>query len=143
MENINLITNNQDLYKKFSNLNCKVTYNNKVIYEGIFNKDIDLSKYKKSQVVYNFNVEDKHFIFLGEDNENINKLSKLFENKEFDDIYKDAKLFNKAMNLANNLPLYNFDKELFEDNLNKNIRKFGINFQKIYENLSLVDSNKE
>jgi len=142
MENINVITNNQDLYKKFSNLNCKVTYNNKVIYEGIFNKDIDLSKYNKSQIVYNFNVEDKHLIFLGEDNENINKLSQLFDNKEFDDIYNDAKLFNKAMNLANKLPLYNFDKELFEDNLNKNIRKFGINFQKIYENLSLVESNK-
>ena len=37
------------------------------------------------------------------------------------------KLFNKAMNLANNLPLYNLNKDLFESNINKDIKKYGIN----------------
>ena len=141
MENINTLKNNKELFEKFSNMNCKVTYNNKLLYEGIFNENnIDLSKYNNSQIVYDFLFEnDKHALFLGEENESIKKLNELFENREFDDIYNDAKLFNKAMNLANKLPLYNFDKELFENNLNKSIKKYGMNFQKIYENL-LVES---
>lgn len=141
MENINTLKNNPELFEKFSNINCKVTYNNKLLYEGIFKENnIDLSKYNNSLIVYDFLFEnDKHALFLGEENNNIQKLNELFENKEFDDIYNDAKLFNKAMNLANKLPLYNFDKELFENNLNKSIKKYGINFQKIYENL-LVES---
>ena len=44
------------------------------------------------------------------------------------------------MNLANNLPLYNFDKTLFEDNINKDIKKYGLNFQKIYENLQVLNN---
>ena len=44
------------------------------------------------------------------------------------------------MNLANNLPLYNFDKELFESNINKDIKKYGINFQKVYENLQISNN---
>ena len=145
MENINILKNNKELFEKFSKLNCRVTYNNKLIYEGIYNENnIDLSKYNNSQVVYDFPFEnDQHILFLGEDNENIDKLTKLFENREFEDIYNDAKLFNKAMNLANKLPLYNFDKELFEDNINKSIKRYGMNFQKIFENLLVEDIDKE
>jgi fructose 1,6-bisphosphatase len=143
METINTLKNNQELFEKFSKLNCKVTYNNKLIYEGIYNENnIDINKYNNSQIVYDFPINDQHILFLGENNENIDKLNKLFENREFEDIYNDAKLFNKAMNLANKLPLYNFNKELFEDNINKNIRKYGINFQKIFENLLIKEIDK-
>ena len=141
MENLeNIKKNNQDLYEKLQKYNCKMTYNNKIIYEGIYKEDIDFGKYNQSNIVCEFNINDNKILLLLKDNENINKLNKLFENKQFNDIYNDAKLFNKAMNLANNLPLYNFDKTLFEDNINKDIKKYGINFQKIYENLQISNN---
>lgn len=141
MENLdNIKNNNQELYEKLQKYNCKMTYNNKVIYEGIYKEDIDYGKYNQSNIVCEFNINDNKILLLLKNNENINKLNKLFENKQFNDIYNDAKLFNKAMNLANNLPLYNFDKTLFEDNINKDIKKYGLNFQKIYENLQVLNN---
>ena len=141
MENLeNIKNNNQDLYEKLQKYNCKMTYNNKIIYEGIYKEDIDYGKYNQSNIVCEFNINDNKILLLLKDNENIDKLNKLFENKQFNDIYNDAKLFNKAMNLANNLPLYNFDKELFENNINKDIKKYGINFQKVYENLQISNN---
>ena len=140
MENLeNIKKNNQDLYEKLQKYNCKMTYNNKIVYEGIYKEDIDYGKYNQSNIVCEFNINDNKILLLLKDNENINKLNKLFENKQFNDIYNDAKLFNKAMNLANNLPLYNFNKTLFEDNINKDIKKYGLNFQKIYENLQVLN----
>ena len=138
LENIKI--NNYDLYEKLQKYNCKMTYNNKIIYEGIYKEDIDFGKYNQSNIVCEFNINNNKILLLLKDNENIDKLNKLFENKQFNDIYNDAKLFNKAMNLANNLPLYNFDKELFESNINKDIKKYGINFQKIYENLQISNN---
>ena len=117
-----------------------MTYNNKIIYEGIYKEDIDYGKYNRSNIVCEFNINNNKILLLLKNNENIDKLNKLFENKQFNDIYNDAKLFNKAMNLANNLPLYNFDKTLFEDNINKDIKKYGLNFQKIYENLQVLNN---
>ena len=141
MENLeNIKNNNQNLYEKLQNYNCKMTYNNKIIYEGIYKEDIDFGKYNQSNIVCEFNINNNNIILLLKNNENIDKLNKLFENKQFNDIYNDAKLFNKAMNLANNLPLYNFDKELFESNINKDIKKYGINFQKVYENLQISNN---
>lgn len=133
MENLlSIKENNQELYNKLFNYNCKVTYNNRVIYEGLFNEDIDLGKYNKSQIVYDFTINENHILILAEENKNIETLYKLFENKEFKDIFEDAKLYNKSMNLANKLPLYNLN----EDELIKSyIKKHGINLQKIYENL--------
>lgn len=135
MENIkNIKENNQELYKSLKLYNCKITYNSKILYEGIFNENIDLGKCNKSQVVYDFNINDKHCILLCEANENIEKLNKLFENKEFKDIYEDAKLYNKSMNLANKLPLYNLNESI-NNEIKSKIKRYGINFQKIYENL--------
>ena len=82
-------------------------------------------------------LNNHNILMLAEANDNIDKLKKLFEGKEFEVIYEDAKLFNKSMNLANKLPLYNFDKGLFESNIQKSIRRYGVNFQKIYENISI------
>ena len=136
MENlVNIKENNIELYNKLFEYNCKVTYNNKLLYEGIFNEDIDLGKYNPCQVVYEFMINDKHVLMLKENNENINKLQKMFEDKEFDVIYEDFKLFNKCMNLANKLPLYNLNEELYDKDIKSKFRKYGTNFQKIYENL--------
>ena len=141
MESIeNIKNNNQELYKKLQKYNCKITYNNKIVYEGIYKEDIDYGKYNQSNIVCEFNINNNKILLLLKNNENIDKLNKLFENKQFDDIYNDAKLFNKAMNLANSLPLYNLDKELFENNINKDIKKYGMNFQKIYENLQISNN---
>ena len=138
MENLSYIKeNNKELYDKLFEYDCKVTYNDKVLYEGKFNEDIDLGKHNKAQVLYQFNINNKNILMLAEANENIDKLHKLFENVEFDSIYDDAKLFNKSMNLANKLPLYNIDESLYDINIKKNIKRYGINFKKIYENLSL------
>jgi len=138
MENLAYIKeNNKELFDKLFEYDCKVTYNDKVLYEGKFNEDIDLGKHNKSQVLYQFNINNHNILMLSEANDNIDKLKKLFEGKEFEVIYEDAKLFNKSMNLANKLPLYNFDKGLFESNIQKSIKRYGINFQKIYENISI------
>ena len=142
MENLENIKNNdKELYEKLQKYNCKMTYNNKVIYEGIYKEDIDYGKYNQSNIICEFNINNNNVLMLLKNNENIAKLNKLFENKQFTDIYNDAKLFNKAMNLANNLPLYNFDKSLFENNICKDIRKYGMNFQKIYENLNINEKD--
>lgn len=133
MENLlSIKENNQELYNKLFNYNCKVTYNNRVIYEGLFNEDIDLGKYNKSQIVYDFTINENHILILAEENKNIETLYKLFENKEFKDIFEDAKLYNKSMNLANKLPLYNLNED---ESIKSYIKKHGINLQKIYENL--------
>ena len=136
MENIvNIKENNKELYDKLFEYKCKVTYNNKLIYEGLFKEDIDFGKYNLSQIVYEFIINDKHILMLHENNENIDKLQKMFEDKEFNVIYEDFKLFNKCMNLANKLPLYNLNEELYDKDLKNKFRKYGTNFQKIYENL--------
>lgn len=137
---VSIKENNKELYEKLFNYDCKVTYNDKVLYEGKFNEDIDLGKYNKSQIIYNFNIKDKNILILCDYNNNIDKLKKLFENQEFESIYSDAKLFNKTMNLANNLPLLNIDESLYDTDIKKNIRKYGMNFKKIYENLMFVES---
>ena len=41
------------------------------------------------------------------------------------------------MNLANKLPLYCFDESLYDEDIKKKIKKYGVNFKKIYENLSI------
>ena len=136
MENLlSIKENNKELYNSLFNYDCKVTYNDKLLYEGKFNEDIDLGKHNKSQIIYQFNINNKNILLLAESNENIDKLHKLFENIEFESIYEDAKLFNKSMNLANKLPLYNIDESLYEKDIKNNIKKYGINFKKIYENL--------
>lgn len=137
---VSIKENNKELYEKLFNYDCKVTYNDKVLYEGKFNEDIDLGKYNKSQIIYNFNIKDKNILILCDYNNSIDKLKKLFENQEFESIYSDAKLFNKTMNLANNLPLLNIDESLYDTDIKKNIRKYGMNFKKIYENLMFVES---
>ena len=137
---VSIKENNKELYEKLFNYDCKVTYNDKLLYEGKFNEDIDLGKYNKSQIIYNFNIKDKNILILCDYNNSIDKLKKLFENQEFESIYSDAKLFNKTMNLANNLPLLNIDERLYDTDIKKNIRKYGMNFKKIYENLMFVES---
>jgi len=136
MENLlSIKENNKELYNSLFNYDCKVTYNDKLLYEGKFNEDINLGKYNKSQIIYQFNINNKNVLILAENNDNIDKLKKLFENVEFDSIYENAQLFNKTMNLANKLPLLNIDESIYDNEIKKKIRRYGINFKKIYENL--------
>lgn len=137
MENLlDLKNNNPEIYNRLFEYNCKVTYNNKLLYEGIYNEEIDLGKYDKSQIVYEFNIDDNNILILCEENKDIERLHKIFEDKDINLLFEDAKVYNKAMNLANKLPLYNLINE-DDENIKSNIKKYGLNFQKIYENLNI------
>lgn len=119
---------NIDLYNKLTKLHCKATYNGKLLYEGYYNDNYKTNK-DKSCIVLEFTLpNDKKYMCLEEENKNINKLKKLINN--FDDIYNDYKLYNEAVTLTSNLPLYN----ICED---KSIIRKGDSIVKIYENLNV------
>lgn len=129
MDNLNYIKNNHiDLYNKLVKLNCKATYNGKLLYEGLYNNDYK-TNIDKSCIVLEFDLtNDKKYICLEEENKNINKLKKLVN--KFEDIFEDAKLYNNVVNLSAKLPLYN----VCED---KSIIRKGDSILKIYENLNV------
>lgn len=132
-----ILIQNPELYEQLiSSTSCKLINNGATIYEGILEnfelpEDIEL----ENTIVCKFNIDNLPAMFLLTENKNISKLKNLFEGRSFERIYNDAKLFNKAMTLANSLPLYNITNEsnTSEQNI-RGIRKFGTNFQKIYEN---------
>ena len=140
----NIKENNQELYDKLITLDCSILYNGNLLYEGKlqdFNIDEINEKYNRSQIVYRINVNDNDIIFLEEENQNISKVNSLFENNEFDNIFNDAKLFNEAMVLANDLPFYGI--EFDEENIKNKIQKYGMNMQKLYENYYFSTNNIE
>lgn len=132
-----ILIKNPELYEQLiSSISCKVTNNGITVYEGILeNFELPEETEIDNTIVCEFDVNDKHAMFLLTENKNIAKVKELFEGRSFEKIYNDAQLFNKTMTLANSLPLYNITNEsnTSEQNL-EGIRKFGTNFQKIYEN---------
>lgn len=124
--------NNQELYNKLIERDCKATYNNKILYEGKYNPDFNYNKIDESCVVLTFDLDNTKFITLCKENKNIDILKESLT--DFNNIYNDTKLYNKLMNLANKLPLYN----ICEDN---NINNKGDNFKKIYENFLLCQED--
>lgn len=141
MENLkDIISNNKDLYENLKKYDCKVSYNGKLLYEGKFKDDLNFEKRNKSQLVYEFNINNQNIIILGENNTSEDKLKEMFENNKFSDLKTNSKLYNEAMTLANSLPLYNLD---IPENLRSDINKHGINYRKIYENLMINDIDSE
>ena len=128
MENLKTIKEtNIDLYNELLTYNCVVSYNGKILYEGLYNTEYDYGNINKSCVVLKFNVnDDKTFICLEEHNETIDKLQELIG--DFNTIYDNPKIYNKAINISHNLPLYNICE-------NTDILKRGTSLTKIYENL--------
>lgn len=123
-----------DVYEGLLKCECKVSYNGKVLYEGKYNPEYEYTEdINKNCVVIDFNVNEQHFITLEEANNNIEILTECVD--EFNDIFKDAKLYNKLMHMANHLPLYN----ICED---EDINKRGDNFKKLYENYYLWKTQK-
>ena len=127
--------NSEILYWLEESTPCKISINGKVIFEGLIDNYTEPDNIDNTITVCEFETEDKHLLTLIESNVFIKELKELFENKEFETIYSDSKLFNKAMLMANHLPLYNITNEsnTSPENL-KAIKKYGTNFQKIYEN---------
>lgn len=116
-----------NLYNKLLEYDCKVSYNGQILYEGKYNENYKYGKnIDKSCVVLEFNVLGKRFICLEEDNNYIF----LLKNININEILSNPKLYNKYVNLSNNLPLYN----ICEDS---EILRKGIAIQKIYENLKV------
>lgn len=128
MENIKSIReNNTELYTTLLGYNCIVSYNGRVLYEGLYNENYDYGKINKSCVVIKFDIpNNKHFICLEEHNETIDQLHELVQ--DFNTLYDNPKLYNKAINISHNLPLYNICE-------NADILKRGTSLAKIYENL--------
>lgn len=132
---------NQSLVEEFEKLDCKVSINGKLLYEGKFKNDLEFPKKNKSQIVYEFNINNDNVYMLADENNNIVELKKLFEGKKFEDMKTNPLLYNKAMELANKLPLYNL--EIVDESLKKDIKKHGLNYRKVYENLIIDYSNDE
>lgn len=130
MENIKSIReNNTALYTTLLGYNCTASYNGRILYEGKYDENYDYGTMNKSCVVLKFDIpNEKQFICLEEHNETIEALKALIP--EFNGLTSDPKIYNRAVNLSFNLPIYN----ICED---ETILKRGDSIVKIYENLNI------
>jgi hypothetical protein len=130
MENIKSIReNNTALYTTLLGYHCTASYNGQILYEGQYDENYDYGTMNKSCVVLKFNIpNEKQFICLEEHNETIEQLQDLMP--DFNTLFEDPKLYNKAVNMSFNLPMYC----LCED---KSVLKRGDSIVKIYENLNM------
>lgn len=130
MENLKSIReNNTALYTTLLGYHCTASYNGHILYEGLYNENYDYGTINKSCVVLKFDIpNEKQFICLEEHNETIEALKELIP--EFNGLTSDPKIYNRAVNLAFNLPIYN----ICEDEA---ILKRGDSIVKIYENLNM------
>ena len=130
MENIKSIReNNIALYTTLLGYNCTASYNGRILYEGQYDENYDYGAMNKSCVVLKFDIpNEKQFICLEEHNETIEALKELIP--EFNGLTSDPKIYNRAVNLSFNLPIYN----ICEDEA---ILKRGDSIVKIYENLNM------
>ena len=130
MENIKSIReNNTALYTTLLGYNCTASYNGRILYEGQYDENYDYGAMNKSCVVLKFDIpNEKQFICLEEHNETIEALKELIP--EFNGLTSDPKIYNRAVNLSFNLPIYN----ICEDEA---ILKRGDSIVKIYENLNM------
>jgi hypothetical protein len=128
MENIKSIReNNTALYTTLLGYHCTASYNGQILYEGQYDENYDYGTMNKSCVVLKFNIpNEKQFICLEEHNETIEALKELIP--EFNGLTSDPKIYNRAVNLSFNLPIYN----ICED---ESIIRQGDSIVKIYENL--------
>lgn len=130
MENIKSIReNDSELYNRLLEYDCKALYNGVLLYEGKYREDYDYSGINKSCVVLKFNIpNEKTFICLEEHNETIDKLQEILP--DFNTLFENPKLYNKAVNMSFDLPMYG----LCED---ETVLKRGDSIVKIYENLNM------
>jgi len=136
MNNIKSIYDTELFEKLKNNYDCVVSYNCKTLYEGRFNDELDLNEsYDPSCVVVEFLINEQSAMFTLTENTSIKKLKELFEGREFEELKTDAKLYNSAMMLANNLPALNFT---FDEADNADIRKYGANYRKLLENYIML-----
>jgi hypothetical protein len=90
------------------------------------------TKKNKKCIVFELDLDDKIGLMTWESNENIDKLCSLYENRQFEETINDVQLYNEAMELAQELPLFNLS---FKDEHQKQyIRKYGLYYRKAFEN---------
>lgn len=128
---------NNELYNKLLEKNCKVLYNGRLLFEGKLKNFDNNTKYDKSLIVYEFDINDNVLLFTEEENNYIDQLNI----NDIKELNEDAKKFNKFMLLANNLPLFNL--EIIDESIKSKIRKYGTNYRKIYENILLKNNEEE
>ena len=130
MENIKSIReNNTALYTTLLGYHCTASYNGHILYEGQYDENYDYGTMNKSCVVLKFNIpNEKQFICLEEHNETIEALKELIP--DFNGLTSDPKIYNRAVNLSFNLPIYNICEDA-------SIIKQGDSIVKIFENLHM------
>ena len=124
------------------NVPCTISINGSTVFEGMledYNIPVDDESIMNRAVVkfIDESISENPIIMLMCENDSIIKEAKeIINNRSIESIIKeDVNLFNKLMNIANDLPLLNVIDESFADY--KNIEKYGINYQKLVE-LSLI-----
>lgn len=128
-----LKNNNEDLYESLINHDYRIYKSGSYISEGKFNGMIDLSKKDESKSIVEFKLGNKNLMLTVAENQYIDKICDSFNDKEFNIIYEDSKLFNHLMNLANHVPEFPIDESIYDASIKRDFRKYGINFKKIYD----------
>lgn len=132
-----LIKQFTDLYEELCEYDCILTLNNRKLYEGKITDEL-FEQFTNPRTVCKILLpNDKVYVCTLHENESVKKLQQLLENNSLSNFV----VHNKAMFLANELPLYNIliESEL-DETTQSNIKKYGINYKKIIE--SIICNNK-
>lgn len=132
-----LIKQFTDLYEELCEYDCILTLNNRKLYEGKITDEL-FEQFTNPRTVCKILLpNDKVYVCTLHENESVKKLQQLLENNSLSNFV----VHNKAMFLANELPLYNIliESEL-DETTQANIKKYGINYKKIIE--SIICNNK-
>lgn len=135
---------NSIIYKKLLECNCRISVNDKILYEGLLKDYVkeENSKHDPSIIVYEFDINGKKIILTEEHNESLIQFAKYCEDlNDINDIFDNPSLYNNMMFLANDLPLYSFEN--INDDDKEKIRRYGMNYKKLYENYMLLNMEKE
>jgi hypothetical protein len=110
--------NHKDIYEHLIGKECKVTYENKQLYEGKFTRSClyGYDNYDKSKVIVGILVEDNCLLFTLGDNEYIDKLVSLGSYKQ---IQENSKLYNTAIYLSNFIPFVGLYEDIEYSPMNK------------------------
>lgn len=126
-------TSEPSLYRfLIDNYECTVEVNGQVIHQGKYNESLETDEYS-DRMILKFDGTPRMVMTVTE-NQTINEFKESFGQNPFIQSMTDAKFYNKMMNLANHLPLWNLDESLIPDIVKVKIATHGINMQKLYEN---------
>lgn len=128
-----LKNDNKELYDNLINCNYRIYKSKKYISEGCFNGSLDISKNNEQKSIIEFQLGNKTLLLTISENQYINQILEKFKDREFNVIREDSKLYNHLMNLANHVPEFPIDESVYDQQIKKDFKKYGLNFKKIYD----------